>query len=201
LTQAEEEEGKRGALMSQQSVQSKDKGGKGGKETKDKGKPAAKGQTPADDANVPKNIEIEYPEDLAEEPDFIIMEKNYMNTRQVDESVKKPATSSMSKDGPKTAGGQSTVSGAAGGTAGTEAEKAEKAKEALEQKKLQRQRELRQEYDIIRAKPYSMAVEVKLNVYPPPKPSEPTPNPSLANLPPPESKLTDKKNSKLAKKK
>ena len=81
LTQSEEEEAKRGALMSQQSVQSKDKGGKAGKDTKDKGKPAAKGQTPAEDANIPKNIEIEYPEDVAEEPDYIIMEKSFMDMK------------------------------------------------------------------------------------------------------------------------
>ena len=81
LAQTEEEEAKRGALMSQQSVASKDKGGKPSKDAKDKGKPAGKGQTPAEDANIPKNIEIEWPEDMAEEPDYIIMEKNFMHMK------------------------------------------------------------------------------------------------------------------------
>lgn len=57
------------------------KGKAGGKDAKDKGKPPAKGTTPADDSNVPKNIEIEYPE-VPEEPDILIMEKNFQNAKK-----------------------------------------------------------------------------------------------------------------------
>ena len=82
--QQNEEENERRNIASQGSTGSKMELKKGGKEApKADKKGAAKGQTPLEDHNAPKNIEIEY-EEIESEPDFIIIEKSF-------EGVKKPA--------------------------------------------------------------------------------------------------------------
>ena len=128
---------------------------------------------------MPKNIEVEY-EEVPEEPDYMIMEKSFQNMR-------KPAVEVKAK-GPARQGATTAQSTSDKGA-------------TLEQKKQARLLELQAQYDTVRAKPFSMAAKLKLNVYPPAKPSEPTPEPSKAELTqPPDSKMT-KGASKVAGKK
>ena len=79
LTQQEEDEERRNQMTSQGSGAASKLGTApkgGGKDAKEKAKAPAKGATPADDQNVPKNIDVEY-EEIPEEPDYMIMEKSF----------------------------------------------------------------------------------------------------------------------------
>ena len=103
LQSQDAEEERRHAMTSQGSGGSKmekPKTGKGADPKAGKDKPA-KGVTPVEDQNMPKNIEIEY-EDIPEESDFMIMEKNFqgMKATQVEP---KAASKTGTRQGTQTA--------------------------------------------------------------------------------------------------
>ena len=159
---------------------------KGGKDApKVDKKAAAKGQTPIEDLNAPKAIEIEY-EEIESEPDFMIIEKSFQGAKKpkVEQKESKAGTRSQAMTA------QSATQGSDKG-------------QTLEQKKLVRLAELQTQFDTIRAMPFSCAVKVNLNVYPKAEPEQQTPEASQAQLTvPPESKTTGKQPaSKLAGKK
>ena len=97
LVQQEEENERRNAITSQGSTGSKMELKKGGKEAPKADKKApAKGQTPIEDQNAPKAIEIEY-EEIEAEPDFIIMEKSFAGAKkpQIEQKESKAGTRSQ----------------------------------------------------------------------------------------------------------
>ena len=140
---AQEMEAARSNMVSSSTVEPvKEKDGKKGAPAKPDPKAAAKGapgkpSTASEDKNSPKDVKIDYPE-VEAEPNYLLIEKSF----QQNKAAKDKPIERKKKE----------ASGAAAKQVLT-----------LEQKKLIRQAELVQQYDAIRALPFSMAVVLRLN--------------------------------------
>ena len=117
------------------------------------------------DKNSPKPIEVEYPEDVVSEKDFVLIEKSFQGNKSSGPSVAKRSTTAksvMTAAGSAAGGAASTASAAGGALTDASA--------AMVQKKQARLHELHQTYSLIRAQPFTLAVVMKLNYVPPPPP-------------------------------
>jgi hypothetical protein len=131
-------------------------------------KPPAKGAAPVEDKNSPQPITVEYPEDVKEQEQFLIFERKYNAKESLSKKIGPPgsapiAPASKKKDNPW-------------GDLGA--------------KLKDRTKELVDKYKIIRGSPYTLAVELKLNIE---VPVEPVKEDTLSEQPPP---VEDKKKKK-----
>ena len=111
-------------------------------------KPPAKGAPVAEDKNSPQPITVEYPEDVKEQEEFLIFERKYNAKDTLGKKIGPPGSAPILPD----------------------SKKKENPWGDLGSKLKDRTKELVDKYKIIRGSPYTLAVELKLNVEIPPEP-------------------------------